>query len=112
METHYTVARKVRHCKNCPAKCEVGPPIVGCESIMIPTPPLELDGKMYVAECTKRIWFDKNYFPVDYWRSPTQEELASLKEAQRKDQWRKEWNKTLQDELKKLQRKFKHGKCT
>ena len=106
METHYTVTRKIRRCKNCPMKCKGESPIVGCERIMIPTPPLEYNGKMFDAECTKRIWFDKNYFPVDFWRSLTKKEFESLTKAQRKDQWMQKRKKTLHEELKKLQREF------
>jgi len=69
METHYTHTRKVRHCKTCSAKCDMEKPIVGCESLYVPTPPLKIGRKTFGTCCVRRIWFDENYFPVDLWDS-------------------------------------------
>lgn len=96
METLYTVTQKIRHCKTCPAKCEENKPIVGCESIMVPIPTLERCGKTYDRFCDRRVWFDKNHFPVKFYRWPTDKELNS-------DLTGEQWEKMLQDELEKIQ---------
>jgi len=45
----------------------------------------------------KRIWFDKNYFPVDFYRWPTDEEFETLSES--------EWETILAEELRQIQMK-------
>ena len=96
---HPSVIRKVRHCKSCKAKCDMKEPIVGCESIMVPNPPLKLFEKVFDYSCERRIWFDKTYFPVDFWRAPTEDEFKVLSS----ERARKEWQKKLRRELKMLQ---------
>jgi len=70
-------------------------PIVGCESVMAPMPPLKFRGKLFVKACIKRTWFDKNYVAVDFWRQPTEEEWNTLSEQK--------WEKKLAEEFRKVQ---------
>lgn len=39
---------------------------------------LEWNGNVYTGFCVKRIWFDKNYRPVEIWKEPTEEEFKKL----------------------------------
>lgn len=95
LETLLTVTRKIRHCKTCEANCEKEKPIVGCESIMAPMPLLEICGKTYDTECSRRTWFDRNYKVVDFYRWPTHEEFEKLSPE--------EWRARLAEELLRIQ---------
>jgi len=64
---------------------------------MIPTRPFTaFNGKTYDTICDRRVWFDKNHFPIRFYRWPTDKELNS-------DLTGEQWEKMLQDELEKIQ---------
>jgi len=91
--------RKIRHCRTCTVKCDRKLPIVGCESIYVPVPPLKYKDKTYGSCCVRRVWFNERYEPVDFWRDPTQHEFDQIRKRQLTGE---EWQRRLRKELEAM----------
>jgi len=91
------VTVKIRHCRNCPHRCDwpADSRVVGCISCYFESPA--------VLECFKRVWFDKEYRIVDYWRLPTLKEGLALLDGRLSQSRFEEIKRQEFEELKKLQ---------
>ena len=66
--------------------------IIGCMSAYVPYRDYNV--------CVERVWFDKKFRPVDYWRAPTSGELEE-------NPSKEEWERRLRFELALLKLKEK-----
>ena len=91
---------KVRLCKRCPHNCKgLKPQVIGCMSVYVPvsqTPWHQFLRRGYF--CVRRVWFNRDYEPVDFWRWPSSEEL-------RENPSEMEWEERLRFELTQLKKK-------